>query len=33
MDDGDDFLILDVRTQQEHDTWTISFDKYRIPGK
>ena len=29
MDDGDDFLILDVRTQQEHDTWTISYDKYQ----
>jgi glyoxylase-like metal-dependent hydrolase (beta-lactamase superfamily II)/rhodanese-related sulfurtransferase len=29
MDDGDDFLILDVRTQQEHDMWTISYDKYQ----
>lgn len=29
MDDGDDFLILDVRTKQEHDMWTISYDKYQ----
>lgn len=29
MDDGDDFIILDVRTQQEHDMWTISYDKYQ----
>ncbi|VFJ14974.1 MBL fold metallo-hydrolase [Candidatus Nitrosocosmicus franklandus] len=29
MDDGDDFMILDVRTKQEHDMWSISYDKYR----
>lgn len=29
MDDGDDFIILDVRTEQEHDMWSISYDKYQ----
>lgn len=29
IDDGDDFFILDVRTKQEHDMWSISYDKYR----
>ena len=29
MDDGDDFIILDVRTKQEHDMWSISYDKYQ----
>ena len=29
MDNGDDFLILDVRTKQEHDMWSMSYDKYK----
>lgn len=29
IDDGDDFFILDVRTKQEHDLWSISYDKYQ----
>lgn len=29
IDEGDDFFILDVRTKQEHDMWSISYDKYR----
>ncbi len=29
MDNGDDFLILDVRTKQEHDMWSMSYDKYQ----
>lgn len=28
IDEGDDFFILDVRTKQEHDMWSISYDKY-----
>ncbi|KAA2281426.1 MBL fold metallo-hydrolase [Candidatus Nitrosocosmicus agrestis] len=29
IDEGDDFFILDVRTKQEHDMWSISYDKYK----
>ena len=28
MDEGEDIFILDVRSKQEHDLWTISYDKY-----
>ena len=28
MDKGDDIFILDVRSRQEHDLWTISYDNY-----
>ncbi len=28
MDEGEDIFILDVRTKQEHDLWTISYDNY-----
>ena len=28
MDKGDDIFILDVRSRQEHDMWTISYDNY-----
>jgi len=28
MEEGDDIFILDVRSKQEHDLWTISYDKY-----
>jgi glyoxylase-like metal-dependent hydrolase (beta-lactamase superfamily II)/rhodanese-related sulfurtransferase len=28
MDNGDDIFILDVRSKQEHDLWTISYDNY-----
>lgn len=30
MDKGDDIFILYVRSRQEHDMWTISYDNY--PG-
>jgi rhodanese-related sulfurtransferase len=28
MDEGEDIFILDVRSKQEHDLWTISYDNY-----
>ena len=28
MDKGDDIFIIDVRSRQEHDMWTISYDNY-----
>jgi glyoxylase-like metal-dependent hydrolase (beta-lactamase superfamily II)/rhodanese-related sulfurtransferase len=28
MDKGEDIFILDVRSRQEHDQWTISYDNY-----
>lgn len=28
MDKGDDIFILDVRSRQEHDLWTISYGNY-----
>lgn len=27
---GEDVFILDVRNQQEHDMWSLSYDRYQI---
>ncbi|MCI0557646.1 MAG: MBL fold metallo-hydrolase, partial [Nitrososphaera sp.] len=29
MDKGEDVFILDVRTQEEHDAWKLSYDRYQ----
>ncbi len=29
LDNKEDVLILDVRTQEEHDAWKLSYDKYQ----
>ena len=29
LDKGEDIFILDVRTQEEHDAWNLSYDKYQ----
>lgn len=29
LDKGEDVFILDVRTQEEHDAWSLSYDKYQ----
>ncbi len=29
LDKGDDVFILDVRTQEEHNAWKFSYDRYR----
>jgi glyoxylase-like metal-dependent hydrolase (beta-lactamase superfamily II)/rhodanese-related sulfurtransferase len=32
IDKGEDIFILDVRTQEEHKAWKISYDKYKDPS-
>lgn len=29
IDKGEDIFILDVRNQQEHDLWSVSYDRYQ----
>jgi len=29
IDKGEDIFILDVRNQEEHDKWSVSYDKYK----
>lgn len=29
IDNGEDIFILDVRNKEEHDAWTISYDRYK----
>ena len=29
LDKGEDVFILDVRTQEEHDAWKLSYGKYQ----
>ncbi len=29
IDKGEDVFIVDVRNQQEHDMWSLSYDRYQ----
>lgn len=29
IDTGEEVFILDVRNQQEHDMWSLSYDRYQ----